>query len=121
MNPPDPPRLLPGRSARRYLWISGSCVVSGAPTVIMIVLGAGLPTPEREWVILGLVLVALGLGVNGGWASSRSNAAARSERRAGYTTLYGMYRELWQLDDRTGEVLRRLGERDVRRRPRGDA
>jgi hypothetical protein len=40
-------------------------------------------------------------------ASLRRREAFSRERAAGYTTLYGArYRDLWQLDDRTGEVLR---------------
>jgi hypothetical protein len=51
--------------------------------------------------------------------SVRASGWARTEMRerdAGYTTQYNIRYELWQLDSKTGEVLRRPGERQARRR-----
>lgn len=51
-------------------------------------------------------------------ASARGWGVSRQEFQAGYTTLYARYYQYWQLDSKTGEVLRRPGEREIAgRRP----
>jgi hypothetical protein len=51
------------------------------------------------------------------YATYRHTRRERQERRVGYTTTYeSHYRDYWQLDPRTGEVLRRPGELKARRR-----
>ena len=116
-----PPALLPGRSAWGWMRIAVACMLTGLPVLALIVLGAMLPQPYKDLGLSGLLLVGLGICGVGGWAAVNGNAAAVRERDAGYTTLYGMFIHLWQLDHRTGEVVRRPGEREVRRRPRDGA
>ena len=113
--PEAPPALLPGRSAWGWMRIGVASLLAGVPILLAIYLGAGLSQPFKDIVIFGSMLVGLGLGAVGAWAGVKSNSAILEERDAGYTTLYGMFRHLWQLDHRTGEVLRRPGERRARR------
>jgi hypothetical protein len=94
-----------------------------APCLIVITLAipaARVLLPESAWepVMTALFLVALPFVGVGLWAFSAMSDAMRREREAGYTTLYSVHRELWQLHPKTGEVLRRPGEREVRRRAR---
>ena len=120
MPPEVPPPLVPGRSARGWMSIAVVCTLAELPVLALIVLGAMLPQPYKDLAHSGLLLVGLGTCGVGGWAAVNSNSAIMRERDAGYTTLYGMFIHLWQLDHRTGEVLRRPGEREVRRRPRDE-
>jgi hypothetical protein len=90
-------------------------------TILVVVVGSLLPPPWNESVLLGsgfVGLCACGVAL---WGAMNLSNANRSERDAGYTTLFGHRWELWQLDARTGEVVRRPGERQVRRRPRDEA
>ena len=118
--PEKPPPLLPGRSARGWMRIGVGALGGGMVIPVLIFLGAGLAQPFKDFVMAGSFLVGLGIGAVGAWAFVNSNGAVLRERDAGYTTLYGMFIHLWQLDPRTGEVLRRPGEREVRRRPRDE-
>ncbi|MHB8673232.1 MAG: hypothetical protein ACYDAK_06080 [Candidatus Limnocylindrales bacterium] len=66
----------------------------------------------------GMLIVFGGLGLI--YATFKKTKAVRKELSTGYTTLFGReYAAYWQLDPKTGEVLRRPGEPDVRRRPKG--
>jgi hypothetical protein len=121
-NVPDaPPQLLPERSAWAWIRIGLVSLAATLPMLLLIVIGAALPHPIRDIVMSGSLFVIFGLCTIGGRAGMKSNGAYLRERDAGYTTLYGMHRELWQLHHSTGEVLRRPGERVVRRRPRDQA
>ncbi len=90
---------------------------------LLIVLGAAVaylvPHPAPGWFALlaGAILVLAPTSfVVPGLARIR---ATRREAEAGYTTLWYRYYHLWQLDPRTGEALRRPGERTVRGREGG--
>lgn len=116
------PTLQKGRTARSWMRLMAVGLAGGA------LCGLGIPAarlvlPQQAWepamgAILFVVLVFAAIGL---WASLRTFGAIEREREAGYTTLHGRYFELWQLDPKTGEVLRRPGEREVRRRPRPPA
>lgn len=117
MTVPDaPPKLLPGRSAWGWMRIGVASLLAGIPIVVLIVLGAGLPKPFKDIVMFASLLVGLGICAVGLRGFVNGFKAGLSERDAGYTTLYGTMIDCWQLDHRTGEVLRRPGERQVRRR-----
>ena len=108
--PDTPPRLLPGRTAYGWASITVKSAVVGTPMVVLIVVAALLPEGLREIVqpaaaVVGLVAVAILI-----WAGLGQGRAELAEIAAGYTTLYHQNRELWQLDPKTGEVLRRPGE-----------
>ena len=120
--PGEAPRLAEGDSANGLMRLAVVTLIGGALCVPF--MGAAallLPSDVREAVALAIFAVILGFCAVGLWASFQTFGAIEREREAGYTTLYGRYRELWQLDHRTGEVLRRPGEREVRRRPRDEA
>ncbi len=114
--PLDPPQLLPGKSAyerRKKLWLAPTLGFSGCAGIAgcaLLHVAAGVQVPVPIWVIVfGLTfsgsVVIFVLGVPWGAAKDR-------ERRAGYTTLFGFSNtvDLWQLDYRSGEVLRRPGQ-----------
>ena len=115
--PETPPQLLPGRPALDYSWfILRSIAIGIAMTLVMMLGFFVLPEPVRSVVTTAALLGSLGGAAGLGWASILGWHTARRERRAGYTTIYGSYLDAWQLDPKTGEVLRRPGEREVRRR-----
>jgi hypothetical protein len=59
---------------------------------------------------IALIIIGILLGI-----------AMRRETKAGYTTLYdGRKAHLWQLDPRTGEVIRRPGQPVLSKRHRWD-
>ena len=60
-------------------------------------------------VAFSAAIVTLSIGLEG-------YHRAIEERDHGYTTTYGDHNRLWQLDPKTGEVLRQPGERTARRR-----
>lgn len=104
-----PPGLLPGRPALFWakLLMLGLplCLVSlVAIPVIGYVMALGAPGRERAlWTagavtLGGTAVLALFLF---GWVR-----AARREKAAGYTTLFADRPELWQLNPKTGEVVR---------------
>ena len=97
--------------------IAGISIFAGVAMLVLIGLGSLLAPPLRELVMFGSAGVGLAIGAVGLWASVSCQPAVDREGDAGDTTLFGTYLDLWQLDHRTGEVLRRPGERQVRRRP----
>jgi hypothetical protein len=110
--PAEPPTLLPGPTAydlvrRQTLWLIASVLV-----LPFIGLGSLLSQPMRGIVIGALVVLLVVCGVRGGRAAISEMRAEGRERAAGYTTLLRSrrYRNLWQLDPRTGGVVRRPGE-----------
>jgi hypothetical protein len=66
----------------------------------------------RGIVIVAFVVLLVVCGVRAGRAAISEMRAEGRERAAGYTTLLRSrrYRNLWQLDPRTGGVVRRPGE-----------
>jgi len=102
-----------------YYW-AGIQVVGyavGFLTVVVIAVGAFGPADLRN-VILNVALVPrIAATAILAYATYRHTRRERQERRVGYTTTYeSYYRDYWQLDPRTGEVLRRPGELKARRR-----
>jgi len=72
-----------------------------------------LMEPVRSSAMLFTFLVVAGIiGIQFHVVFKRRQAQVR-EREAGYTTDYATSYDLWQLDWRTGEVLRRPGEREL--------
>ena len=107
-----PPHLIAGRSA---LWWTRATLLGVGVAGLLIILGAVAsylaPHPTPGWLPLmaGAILVLAPLSfVAPGLARIRTT---RREAEAGYTTLWYRYYHLWQLDPKTGEVLRRPGER----------
>jgi len=117
MRVPDaPPPLLPGKTAmywvKRFLKVSVVVIVA----VLLMPVASLLPVPSRL-LVLGFLLVIILTGCTLGiHASVQSGRAELRERNAGYTTQYRARYELWQLDPTTGDVLRRPGERQARKR-----
>ena len=113
-----PPQLLPGRPALDYSWFM---LRSIAVTMVMgLVMGFGffvLPEPVRSVVTTAALFGGLGAAAGSSSLSILAWRTARRERRAGYTTIYASYLDAWQLDPKTGEVLRRPGEREAKKRP----
>ncbi len=67
--------------------------------------------PEaRAILIAALALPLMGALIVSSQARMAELRARRLERAAGYTTEFGQGRDLWQLEPRTGVVLRRPGE-----------
>jgi hypothetical protein len=112
MGPPegaDPaPCLLPGptasdllRSAGLNLLISGLFLLAMAPSPF-------LPGSIRGDLVLVAVIGVLTFGARALRAAVRSARVEGQEKKAGYPTLQGRkYQRYWQLDPRTGSVVRR--------------
>jgi hypothetical protein len=98
--------------------LGGIGLGGGAMSGLGIPLAILLPPHLREPAMLGAFAVVVGFSALAIWAGASSYSAISEERASGYTTLYGRYWDLWQLDHRTGEVLRRPGERQAGRRAR---
>ena len=117
--PEMPPVLLPGRSA--FSWIPPQLLAIAVALLGLIagpVISAFAPTADGRHTLLILSEVILvGSGLAGQWYSFwRMRQDARRELAAGYTTLFGRAYPYWQLDPKTGEVLRRPGEREAKKR-----
>ena len=110
--PATPPALLPGRSANYWAGpqIIG-CVIAFFG-LVLIGLGSGLSPSDWGAAFVDLGVVALLAGA--AWIGVATYFFRRrdgQERAAGYTTLHARFYWLyWQLDPKTGEVLRRPGE-----------
>ena len=115
--PESPPALLPGRTAWGWMRIGVASLLACAPMLALIWFAAGLPDPLKNLAMLGILVVVFGLSAAGLSGFINALRTGLRERQAGYTTLYGAMIDSWQLDHRTGEVLRMPGERQVRRRP----
>ena len=112
----SPPRLIEGRSAFAELRDAMRTLLVIVPLfaaqLVLInvddgsaIRGSLLPVVGFVVVILSFALLALLL---------RMRSAISRERNRGYTTTYfAAYRELWQLDPTTGEVIRRPGDPPV--------
>jgi hypothetical protein len=113
----DPPSLLPGRSAKRWSIVTGRSLLMAPVVSVLFVLGFFiLAGPLSAFAVVCGLLLSLWITITAIRAALEIGRAERLEREAGYTTLFGKHYDLWQLDDRTGEVLRRPGERSVPRR-----
>ena len=112
------PTLQDGRTAWGWMRLGVVGLVGGALSGLGIPLATLLPPDLQEPAMLAAFAVVVCLAGLAIWAGVSTFSAIESERSAGYTTLYGRYWGLWQLDHRTGEVLRRPGDHEVRRRPR---
>lgn len=113
-----PPVLRPGASAidwvRRWL---GACVFA-VPAVLLMPFAASAAEPTRS-ALLGLALiVALGAGATMIFSGVQWIRTEAREREDGCATQFGKHPELWQLDPKTGAVLRRPGEPPIARRHR---
>ena len=115
------PALLDGDTAWGLTRLGVAGLAGGAAAALLLWLAAFLPEELSEALSYAALAAGVCFGLLAIWAGAGTLSAIDRERDAGYTTLYGRYRELWQLDHRTGEVLRRPGEREVRRRPRDEA
>ena len=116
--PGSPPALLHGRAALywgRLQLVAG--IVNLLAVVAMPAIALLPDRPARVMLIPVAVFVGLGPGACGAlFATIRKAGAVRRELAAGYTTLYRQATDYWQLDPKTGEVLRRPGELKARRR-----
>jgi CBS domain containing-hemolysin-like protein len=114
MIPMDPPDLLPGRSA--FDWTRIGVLASLAVVVVIFLAAAFAPTGLRETAITIAVLigafVAAPIRI---WAAIAGPRTEIRELGHGYTTLFGKNYDHWQLESRTGKVLRRPGERQYAR------
>jgi hypothetical protein len=111
-----PPRLLPDATAidlmRRGLFFTVISIVCAVGMVI----GSTLDPPVRPTVVIAAFVGLLVSGVIGTRTYLLEMGAEHRERDAGYTTLLSRrYRDYWQLDPRSGVVVRRPGE--DRKRP----
>lgn len=116
--PDSPPRLLPGRSALRWTRLAFLASVACLLGIFSIVATSALAPGggPRELMITVESVVAI-VAILGGFAFTwKAVYREFDEMAVGYTTRFGRLFAYWQLDDRTGEVLRRPGEREVRRR-----
>jgi hypothetical protein len=74
-----------------------------------------LSEPYRDPVALGGLVGGIACVGFSTYANLTGLGMRRREIEAGYTTLFGMAYDCWQLDPRTGEVRRHPGERPVTR------
>jgi hypothetical protein len=87
----------------------------GFGVILLVPLGAAaLPDSVRQVEVAAALAGALVTWSAAFVAAIREGRVAMKERKAGYTTLYGMHYEYWQLDPRTGAVLRRPGDREAK-------
>ena len=105
-----PPELLPGRSALEEVrrWEKWSVVL--VVSALAVVAASFLGFEARAVLIAVLALPGMAGAVVSSQARMAELRARRREREAGYTTEFGEGRDLWQLEPRTGAVLRRPGE-----------
>ena len=108
----SPPPLLPGRSALSWTRVGGLCLAGALAAFGLGLAGLLLlPMPARMIVSVAAFAVICVLGSGLILASLKESRATIRENAAGYTTVYQRHYELWQLNPRTGAVVRRPGER----------
>lgn len=105
--------MLPGHSARHWARLSALGYFAAIP-VILLMIGFSTIADERLRALLLLADLGLfaSLGIAASIAYARMGRRSREEIAAGYTTLHARLYAYWEIDDRTGEVLRHPGERD---------
>lgn len=116
--PDSPPRLLSGRSARRWaVLVAASMVPPLIPLFAMGVTAALAPNADARGTLIALEFAMIIVWVVFGMIPTgvMHDRAMRRELRAGYTTEFRGFHAYWLLDDKTGEVLRRPGEQTVTR------
>ena len=117
--PESPPPLAPGPSSYDVTWVVLKGWAFSVAVVISIPVLFSTPFQWRDTateVVVVLILLSGGLNFR---AAIRLGQATRRESAAGYTTRYTGWRKLWQLDPKTGEVLRRPGEPEIPKRRGG--
>ena len=118
--PPEPPALLPGRSARALSrLVMASWAVSGIGVAWALTAAVRGPQLHVPSLLLAVVVAVFGVAAVAAlpvnlWARRRLRARTTRELAAGYTTLPGRAYDHWQLDPKTGAVLRRPGETTAR-------
>jgi hypothetical protein len=116
--PGSPPRLLSGRSARRWaVLVAASMVPPLIPLFAMGVTAALAPNADVRSTLIALEFAMIIVWVVFGMIPTAvmHDRAMRRELRARYTTEFRGHQEYWLLDDKTGAVLRQPGERTIRR------
>ena len=113
-----PPDLLPGRSALEEVEFGLKLRAAGI-ALVFAVLGAAavFDGPPRVVVVWALAIPGIAAAILSTRAWYASMRAEKREREAGYTTEFDIAgKDLWQLDPKTGIVLRRPGEPLISRR-----
>lgn len=115
--PVEPPKLLPGPAAWSYAKRYVTFLITTLLGLPVLVFGSYQAEAVRGPVVSsGIIwlLFWLALAYRAQYLGFR---ATQREAAAGYTTKFDEYRhQLWHLDPKTGEVLRRPGEADERPR-----
>jgi hypothetical protein len=85
------------------------------PGIAMVPTGLLIADGSVRGTLIALEFILVIAGVLFGLfpAAAMRERASRRENRAGYTTEFRGYWSYWRLDDKTGEVLRRPGERSL--------
>lgn len=118
---PTPPILLARRSVRFWigavLWTCAILIAAGVPVLVCIVLAANVAS-AAAWaspVVYAGCFIAIADSVVGFCFGCLMFPALLAEKRAGYTTAVfgGKYNSLWELDDKTGQVIRRPGDKEI--------
>ena len=117
--PESPPTLVPGRSA--YDWSRFGLLTTAVGFLALIswplISEFGPDRHTREILLAITGVIAFVVGACGTlFVIVKMTARQWIELAAGYTTLYGRAYPYWQLDPKTGEVLRRPGERKAKKR-----
>jgi len=115
-DPSSPPRLIEGRAAFAELRDAMRALLVVVPLfaaqLVLINVDDGSAIRASLLPVVGFVVVILSFAILALFLRMRS--AISRERDRGYTTTYfAAYRELWQLDHTTGEVIRRPGDPPV--------
>jgi len=110
--PVVPPALLPGRTANYWILRSAICVFVALAGLVGMLVGSNVPGQVGSVIVVGSCAWTVFWGALCSRAGVGAIVVERRERAAGYTTLFaGQYRRYWQLDPKTGAVVRRPGER----------
>jgi type IV secretory pathway VirB2 component (pilin) len=120
MSHDEAPQLLAQQSARQLVLRQFKVTVGGGALGLALIAVVWLGRESLiGWFAFVIGLVAI-LAIGGMLmrGAAQADRAKDAEYAAGYTTLFGPPYEYWQLDDRTGEVLRRPGETKARPRSR---
>ena len=110
------PALIAGRSALEEAEANLRWRALGIILIAVVVVAAATLDGSVRWLaILGLALPGLATSVlvTRSWRASRR--AQERERGAGYTTLFTEGEGIWQLEPRTGVVLRGPEDQPIRR------
>jgi hypothetical protein len=108
--PAEPPRLMIGPSAFAWMRWVRRVLLALTVSIVLLWLAFQFPSPQRDRPVDDALGASLGLLACAIYGVIKLRRVQENELYLGYTTLQGRWLEYWQLEPKTGAIIRRPGD-----------